>query len=94
MLDYYRFRTAEGLCRKIAKHAKHKHIHGTSRLSWCGRHVMLGDHAQLPAVSRSDLFGIHLWHTFSVLLLRETKGSQDPVLTSISTKVRMGVTKS
>ena len=85
MLDYYLFRVAEGLCRKFAKH-------GASRLPWGGRHVvMLGDPAQLPAVGRSDLFGTHLWRTFSILILREIKRSQDPVLTSILTKVRMGV---
>ena len=85
MLDYYLFRVAEGLCRKFAKH-------GASRLPWGGRHVvMLGDPAQLPAVGRSDLFGTHLWQTFSILVLREIKRSQDPVLTSVLTKVRMGV---
>ena len=83
MLDYYLFRTAEGLCRKFAKHK-------VSRLPWGGRHViMLGD--QLPAVGRSDLFGTQLWRTFSVLVLREIKRSQDPVLTSVLTKVRMGL---
>ena len=40
---------------------------------------MLGNPAQLPAVGRSDLFGTHLWHTFSVLVLREIKRSGDPV---------------
>ena len=85
MLDYFLFRTAEGLCRKFAKHQ-------VSRLPWGGRHViMLGDPAQLPAVGRSDLFGTKLWRTFSVLVLREIKRSQDPVLTSVLTKVRMGV---
>ena len=85
MLDYYLFRTAEGLCRKFAKHS-------VSRLPRGGRHViMLGDPAQLPAVGRSDLFGTQLWRTFSVLVLGEVKRSQDPVLTSVSTKVRMGV---
>lgn len=84
MLDYYLFRTAEGLCRKFANHS-------VSRLPWGGRHVvMLGDPAQLPAVSRSDLFGTQLWRTFSVLVLREVKRSQDPVPTSVLTKVRMG----
>ena len=63
-----------------------------SKLPWGGRHViMLGDPAQLPAVGRSDLFGTQLWRTFSVLVLREIKRSQDPVLTSVLTKVRMGV---
>ena len=85
MLDYYLFRTPEGLCRKFAKHS-------VSRLPWGGRHViMLGDPAQLPAVGRSDLFGTKLWRTFSILVLREIKRSQDPVLTSVLTKVRMGV---
>ena len=85
MLDYYLFRVAEGLCRKFAKH-------GASRLPWGGRNViMLGDPAQLPAVGRSDLFGTQLWQTFSILVLREIKRSQDPVLTSVLTKVRMGV---
>ena len=85
MLDYLLFRSAEGLCRKFAKHR-------VSRLPWGGRHViMLGDPAQLPAVGRSDLFGTKLWRTFSVLVLREIKRSQDPVLTSVLAKVRMGV---
>ena len=85
MLDYFLFRTAEGLCRKFAKQC-------VSRLPWGGRHViMLGDPAQLPAVGRSDLFGTQLWQTFSILVLREIKRSQDPVLTSVLTKVRMGV---
>ena len=81
MLDYYLFRTAEGLCRKFA-----------NRLPWGGRHViMLGDPAQLPAVGRSDLFGTQLWRTFSVSVLREIKRSQDPILTSVLSKIRMGV---
>ena len=84
MLDYYLFRTA-GLCRKFAKRS-------VSRLSWGCRHViMLGDLAQLPAVGRSDLFGTELLRTFSVLDLREIKRSQDPVLTSVFTRIRMGV---
>ena len=64
MLDYFLFRTEEGLCRKFAKHR-------LSRLPWGSRHViMLGDPAQLPAVGRSDLFGTKLWRTFSILVLR------------------------
>ena len=59
--------------------------------SLCEPTFMLGDPAQLPAVGRSKLFGTQLWRTFSVLVLREIKRSQDPVLTSIFTKVRMGV---
>ena len=67
MLDYYLFRTAEGLCRRFAKS-------GVSNCPWGGRHViLLGDPAQLPAVSRSDIFATQLWRTFSVMLLRETK---------------------
>ena len=53
--------------------------------------IMLGDFAQLPAVGRSDFFGTQLWRTLSLLVLREVKRSQDPVLTSVLTKVRMGV---
>ena len=45
----------------------------------------------MPAVGRSDLFGTQLWQTFAILVLREIKRSQDPVLTSVLTKVRMGV---
>ena len=57
MLDYYLFHTAEGLCRKFAKHR-------VSRLPWGGRHViMLGDPAQLPAVEGViylvPSFGVH-----------------------------------
>ena len=85
MLDYFLFRIAEGLCRKFAKHK-------VSRFPWGGRHViMLGDPAQSPAVGRSDLFGTQLWRTFSVLVLGEIKWSQDPVLSSVLTKVRIGV---
>ena len=85
MLDYFLFRTAEGLCRKFAKHR-------VSRTPWGGRHVvMLGDPAQLPSVNRTDIFGTHLWRTFSILVLREVKRSQDPVLSSVLTKVRMGL---
>ena len=52
---------------------------------------MLGDPAQLPAVGRSDIFGTQLWHTFSILILREIKRCQDAILSSVLTKVRMGV---
>ena len=85
MLDYYLFRTAEGLCRKFAKHR-------VSRLPWGGRHVIiLGDPAQLPAVGRSDIFGTQLWRTFTILILREIKRCQDPILSSVLSKVRMSV---
>ena len=39
-----------------------------------GMHViMLGDPAQLPSPGRRDTFGTHLWHTFTILILREIK---------------------
>ncbi len=56
-----------------------------------GRHViLLGDPAQLPAVSRKDVFGTTLWIQFSVLLLREVKQALDPTLASLLAKVRLG----
>ena len=79
MLDATLFRTMEGLCRRYAKKGSSKH-------PWGGRHViLLGDPAQLPAVSSRDIFGTDLWKTFSVLLLREVK------LQSLLEKVRVGV---
>ena len=85
MLDFYLLRTIEGLCRKFAKH-------GSSRHSWGGRHViLLGDPAQLPAVSGVDIFGTYLWHNFMVLLLREIKRATDPTLSSVLTKIREGI---
>lgn len=85
MMDHYLFRTAECLCRKFAKHR-------VSKFPWGGRHViMLGDPAQLPAVSTRDIFGTKLWRTFTILILREIKRCQDPVLGSVLGKVRMGV---
>lgn len=80
MLD---FRTAEGLCRKFAKNHKHG-------LPWGDRHiVMLGDPTQLPSPGRRDIFGTHLWRTFTILVLREIKRCRDPVLGNVLTKVRM-----
>ena len=65
--------------------------YGVSNRPWGGRHViLLSDPAQLPAVSRSDIFATHLWLTFSVMLLRETMRCQDPVLSGVLNKVRMG----
>ena len=85
MLDATLFRTMEGLCRRYAKK-------GSSRHPWGGRHViLLGDPAQLPAVSSRDIFGTDLWRTFSVLLLREVKRAKDPQLQSLLEKVRIGV---
>ena len=85
MLDATLFRTMEGLCRRYAKKGSSKH-------PWGGRHViLLGDPAQLPAVSSRDIFGTDLWKTFSVLLLREVKRAKDPQLQSLLEKVRVGV---
>ena len=85
MLDFFLFRTVEGLCRKFARR------HSSSR-AWGGRHILLlGDPAQLPAVSRLDIFGTTLWRQFSVLILREVKRAIEPVLSSILSKVRMGI---
>ena len=85
MLDYYVFQTAKGLCRRFAKHKVSSH-------PWGSRHViMLGDMAQLPAVGRRDLFGTNLWRTFSVMVLSEVKRRQDPVMSSVLSKIRMGV---
>ena len=51
MLDFYLLRTIKGLCCKFAKH-------GSSRHPWDGQHVvLLGDPAQLPAVSGVHIFG-------------------------------------
>ena len=73
----------EGLCCKFAK----SH---SSNCPWGGRHVLLlGDPAQLPAVSRMDIFGTTLWRQFSVLLLCEVKHAEDPVIASTLAKVRM-----
>ena len=84
MLDHHLFHVAEGLCRKFAK----KHV---SSHPWGGRHViLLGDPAQLPAVSCRDIFGTRLWQKFTILLLREIKRAIDPQL-SILSKVRLGV---
>ena len=85
MLDNHLFRVVEGVCRKFAK----KHV---SSHSWGGRHViLLGDPAQLPAVSRRDIFGTSLWQKFAILLLREIKRATDPQLNSVLSKVRLGV---
>ena len=51
VLDFYLLRTAEGLHCKFARRGSCKH-------AWGGRHVLLlGDPAQLPAVSCTDIFG-------------------------------------
>ena len=85
MLDHHLFRVAEGLCRKFAK----KHV---SSHPWGGRHViLLGDPAQLPAVSHKDIFGTRLRQKFTILLLREIKRATDPQLSSVLSKVRLGV---
>ena len=85
MLDFYLLRTIEGLCRKFAKH-------GSSHNPRGGRHMLLlGDPAQLPAVSGVDIFGTYLWHKFTVLLLREIKRATDPALNAVLTKIREGI---
>ena len=85
MLDWFLFRTAEGLCRKYGKR-------GCSCKPWSGRHVtMLGDPAQLPAVSQRDIFSTKLWTKFFILVLREVKCTTDPVLCSILAKIRLGI---
>ncbi|MCG8626261.1 MAG: AAA family ATPase, partial [Proteobacteria bacterium] len=74
LLDFFLFRIAEGLCRKFAKNNQHG-------FPWGGRHViMLGDPALLPSPGRRDIFGTHLWRTFTILILREIKRCRDPVL--------------
>ena len=54
---------------------------------------MLGDPAQLPSPSpgRRDIFGTHLWRTFTILVLREIKWCRDPVMGNVLYKVRMSV---
>ena len=59
---------------------------------WGGRHViLLGDPAQLPAVSRRDIFGTRLWQKFAIIVLREVKRATDPQLISILSTVRLGI---
>ena len=50
--------------------------------------ILLGDPAQLPAVSGADIFGTDLWHHFSILLLREIKRTSHPTLSSALIKIR------
>ena len=78
--DYYLFRVSVSLPNMV-------HL-GSTTLGWQAC-CYAWDPAQLPAVGRSDLFGTHLWRTFSILVLREIKRSQDPILTSVLTKIRM-----
>ena len=65
---------------------------GSSKHQWGGRHmILLGDPAQLPAVSSRDIFGTDLWMRSSVLLLQEMKRAKDPQLQSLLEKVRVRV---
>ena len=52
---------------------------------------MLGDPSQLPSPGRRDVFGTHLWRTFTILVLREIKRCHGPVLGNVPTKMRMDV---
>ena len=84
MLDFFIFRTAEGLARKFTEKS-------VSNICWGGRHIIMqGDPAQLPAVGRADIFSTHLWQTFYILVLRENKRSKDDILTSVLSKIRLG----
>ena len=53
--------------------------------------ILLGDPAQLPAVSNTDIFGPVLWRTFNIVLLREVVRAKDPQLQCLLDKVRMGI---
>jgi len=85
VLDVHLLRTAEGLRCKFARYGSCKH-------AWGGRHVLLlGDPAQLAAVSCTGIFGTTFWRQFSILLLCEVKRVVDPALASTLAKVRMGI---
>ena len=85
MIDATLFLTIEGLCRRYAKKGSSKH-------PWGSRHViLLGDPAQLPAVSNKDIFGTDLWMTFNMLLLREVVRAKDPDLQCLLDKVRLDI---
>ena len=43
------------------------------------------------AVGQRDIYGTTLWAKFSVLVLREVKRATGPVLTSVLSKVRLGI---
>ena len=49
------------------------------------------DPAQLPAVSRRDISGTRLWQNFAIVVLREVKRATNPEMTSILSKVRLGI---
>ena len=85
MLDHFLFRTTENLCRKFPNRGRYNR-------PWGGRHVfLLGDPAQLPAINRRDIFDTTLWSKFTILLLREIKRATDPILSSVLSKVRLGI---
>ncbi len=85
MLDFFLLRTAEGVCRKFAQLCSSSHPYG-------GRDALLfGDPAQLPAISRMDVFGTTLWRQFTILLLWEVKRASVPALASLLAKVRFGI---
>ena len=84
MLDFFLFRTAEDLCGTFARNNSSCHPWGECHV------LLLGDPAQLPAVSRRDIFGTNLSRHFTVLLLREIKRAKDPVLASVLSMIRLG----
>ena len=51
--------------------------------------ILLGDPAQLPAVSNRNIFGTDLWRTFNIFSLREVVRAKDPQLQCLLDKVRM-----
>ena len=58
-------------------------------MAFLGVEGMLGDPSQLPSPGRRDIFGTHLWRTFTILI--QIKRCRDPVLSNVLTKVRIGI---
>ena len=74
MLDWYLFRTAEGLCRKFCKKGMSGKPYGV---------VDMSSYSFLLYVGQRDIYGTTLGAKFSVLVLREVKRATDPVLASV-----------
>ena len=53
--------------------------------------ILLGDPAQLAAVSSKDIFGSDLWMTFNMLLLREVVRTKDPDKQCLFDEVTLGI---